>query len=301
MVTVLIGRVRTVDASQPHAEAIAFERGRIVAVGSRESVLEAAGPHAEVLRFAEQTIVPGFIDAHHHVAITALYDGATRLIPPRVTDVRTLQQALRESARSLPEGRWLVATHWDESLLQERRPPTREELDEALPDRPAFLLHHTCHRALANTRALELAGIDAKTPDPHGGVIVRGKSGIPNGLLIERGMSPVESLARLERAQVDREGALSRMAAHYQSLARSGVTRVCDAAVPRELVALFQALIDRGAMAVPTHVCPVSVRGWLEEPTDALDGPQTGDEARGLFIGPVKLIFDGAQGCSMCL
>lgn len=299
--TVILGRVRTMDPGQPTAEAIAFEDGRITHVGPRGAVLEAA-KGAEVIDVGEATVLPGFIDAHHHIAISALYDGTVRLVPPRVTDVASLQATLTEAAGRAPSDRWLVASHWDESLLRERRPPTRDELDAAVPDRPLFALHHTCHRGLANTRALELAGIDRRTPEPSGGAISRGSGGIPDGLLIERGMSRVEQLARADRAKIDEAGFLDRMAAHYHAVAQRGITRLADAAVPRDLVPLLRALAARGDVRMPTHVCPVSVRGWLEEPLDALDGAGTGErEGDNLIIGPVKLVFDGAPGCSMCL
>lgn len=307
--TVLVGKVLTLDRARAHggaqayadAEAIAFEDDRILAVGSRAEVVAAAGPQAEVLDRGARTIAPGFIDAHHHLSVAALYGGVVRLEPPRVTDIPTLQQALREAARNMPPGGMLVASQWDEARLRERRPPSREELDEATEGRPAFLLHYSCHRALANSRALELAGIDARTADPPGGVISRGPGGIPDGLLIEQGMSRVEALARADRARADQEGILARMASHYGDLLRVGITRICDAAVPPELVGLYRTLAARGQVAMPTHICPVSMGGWLEPPLDILGGPGTGEREGLLVFGPVKLVFDGAPGCSMCL
>ena len=298
--TVIVGQVRTQDPSQPAAEAIGWRDGRLVAVGRRHEVL-AATPGAEVIEVRGE-VLPGFIDGHHHIAIAALYDGTARLVPPAVTDIESLQAALAAAARSSSADRWLVATHWDETLLRERRPPTRTELDAAVSDRPLFMLHHTCHRALANTRALELAGIDRHTPEPSGGVISRGPGGVPDGLLIERGMARVEELARADRLQVDLHGVLDRMAAHYRAVARAGITRLCDAAVPRDLLGAFRVLAARGDVLVPTHACPVSIRGWLPEPLDALDGEGTGERTGpNLWIGPIKLVFDGAPGCSMCL
>lgn len=299
--TVLVGRVRTLDPARPRAEAIGWVGEHLVAVGSEAEVEAAVGPGHERIVLGERTILPGFIDAHHHVAVTALYGGSVRLEPPRVTDIASLLAALREEAAKLPPGRFVVASQWDEGRLRERRPPTREELDAAVPDRPAFLLHYTCHRALANTRALSLAGIDARTPDPVGGRISRTPSGAPDGLLIEQGMSRVEALARKERSRVDAEGVMSRMASHYEALARSGITRVCDAAVPAELLELLRELAARGGVTVPTHVCPISTSGWLQPPLDALEGPVSRHREGPLEIGPVKLVFDGAPSCAMCL
>lgn len=163
-------------------------------------------------------------------------------------------------------------------------------------------MHHTCHRALANTKALELAGIDRHTADPTGGTISRGSGGVPDGLLIERGMVRVEELARADRLRIDADGVLDRMAAHYRAVARSGITRICDTAVPRDLLDVFHVLAARGDVLVPTHACPVSIHGWLAESFDALDGAGSGETvAPNLRVGPVKLVFDGAPGCAMCL
>ena len=297
--TAIVGARIFSDAVRGEASAVAFRDGEILAVGGRDEVLAAAGD-AEVLDAGGATVLPGFVDAHHHVSLSVLYGGLPRLLPPRVTDVASLQTALARASRELPEGRWLVAMDWDEAQLDERRPPTRAELDEAVSDRPVFALHYTCHRALANSRALELAGIDRHTPDPSGGVIARGRGGVPNGLLVERGMSRVEALARPDLAANDVEGFLERIAAHYRRLVEKGITRVCDTAVPIDLLPLYREAVARGHVLVPTHACPVSANGYLEAPWDVLEATEL-DGAGMVQIGPVKLVLDGAPGCSMCL
>lgn len=299
--TVWIGDVHTANPDQPRAEAIAYQGERIVSVGPRAQVLADAGPDATVREVGDQAIVPGFIDAHHHVCISALYHGLIRLTPPDVHDIPSLQAKLANAARATPEGAWLVAMEWDEALLAERRPPTRQELDDAVGDRPLFALHQTCHRALANSRALALAGIDRNTADPPGGVIARGRNGHPNGLLIERGMSRVEALARGDLALRDAEGFHARIKAHYRAMVAVGITRVSDTAVPVDLLPLYRASMQRGDVLIPTLLCPVSATGYLEEPWDVLDVAVSGERDGLLEVGPVKLVFDGAPGCSMCL
>lgn len=285
-------------------DAIAFDRTGILAVGRRADVM-AAVPDAQRLDRSGCTVTPGFCDAHHHVCIAALYGGVVRLEAPRVHDIPSLQAALAEASRTLPPGHFLVAMGWDEQKLRERRAPTLAELDDAVPDRPLFALHYSCHRALANGVALKRAGIDAHTSEPSGGAIVRGRGNAPTGLLLERGMSRVEALARPDLVKHDGEGILGRMKAHYRSMVRLGITRIVDTAVPRELYELYRESARRGDVLVPTHVCPVSTTGYLEEPQDALDGPTTGHSDGGvdgpLIVGPVKLVFDGAPACSMCL
>jgi len=293
--------VRTFDDADTRANAVAWSDTALLAIGSREEVERAAGPEAESWDGAGVTVLPGFIDAHHHPSLASLYGGLVRLDPPAVTDIPGIQRALSNAASDLPSDAWLVATDWDDMLLTERRAPTRKELDEAVPDHPVMALHYSCHRAVANSRALELAGIDKATPDPSGGIISRGRAGLPDGLLIERGMSRVESLARASLVARDAEGYLQRLARHHRSMAAAGITRVVDATVPGDLAELYREAARRDLLIVPTVMLPVSTSGYLETPWDVLEGPVTGEGDERLVVGPLKLVFDGAPGCAMCL
>lgn len=302
MATVLVNAdVRPMVKYGGRAEALAFADGQILAVGSQQEVLAIAGEPTEVWDVHGATVIPGLIDSHHHASVASLYSAQVRLSPPMVRDIPSLQQVLATASETLAPGRWLVALDWDEVRLLERRPPTREELDEAVPDRPLMAMHYTCHRILANSQALRLAGIDRHTPDPVGGIIVRGRNREPTGLLIEQGMCRVESLARADLVAHDAEGYLERLAAHYQKLVAVGITHLVDAAVPPELMMLYRVAEQRGLLPIPTTVMPVSTGGWLEPPWDILDGPKTGEKEGTLKVGPIKLVFDGAPACSMCL
>lgn len=293
--------VRTLDPRSRRAEAIAWRDGRILAVGARAEVEAAIGEGAEVVDARGRTVLPGFIDAHQHPCVVAIYGGAVRLAPPSVRDLPGLFATLRDAAARTPKGEWIVASDWDELHLAERRKPTREELDDALPDHPLLALHYSCHRALANSRALALAGIDRHTPEPSGGAIGRGRGGEPDGLLVERGMSRVESLARASLVTRDAAGFFARLRTHHEALARVGITRVVDATVPTALAVLYREAARNGDLVVPTVMLPVSDAGWLEQPLDVLDGPRTGEGDELLSVGPVKLVFDGAPACAMCI
>jgi predicted amidohydrolase YtcJ len=295
-------QVRTMAASGSACDAIAWRDGRLLAVGARADVARIAGPDARVWDAAGATVLPGFIDAHHHPSVVALFGGRVRLAPPSVSDIASLQRALQTAACDLGPGQWLVATDWNEALLAERRPPTRRELDDAVPDHPLLALHYSCHRAVANSRALALAQIGRDTPDPSGGAIGRGRNGVPNGLLIERALSRVESLARASLLARDGQGFLARLGQHHRALVAAGITRIVDATVPGDVAALYREAQRRGLLIVPTVMMPVSTAGYLEAPFDVLDGPVTG-QADGalLVVGPVKLICDGAPACAMCL
>ncbi|MCC6217144.1 MAG: amidohydrolase [Polyangiaceae bacterium] len=301
-VTVIVGAdVRVLDRAGRRAEAVAWRGSRLVAVGARAEVERAAGDGALVRDVAGATVLPGFLDLHHHSGLGALYGSRVSLAAPAVRDLPTLQAKLVEAARELPTGRWLVAIEWDEATLAERRAPTRAELDAAVPDRPVFALHYSCHRAVANARALELAGIDRHTPEPLGGVIERGPGGVPRGLLIERAMSRVETLARADLVAHDADAFVERLREHHRGLVAVGITHVIDAAVPPDLRALYEEAARRQALLVPTTMMPVSLDGYLEPAWGALGGPVTGAGEGVLRIGPLKLILDGAPACAMCL
>lgn len=297
---ILLGAIRAMDDRDTRAEAIAWRDGAIVAIGSEADARRVA-PEATVHAVGGATVLPGFVDAHQHPSVTALYGAGVPLVPPVVTSIETLLHRVRAAATSRSEGEWLVFTHWDENLLAERRPPTRAELDDAAPQHPVFALHYSCHRGVANSRALERASLDDHTPDPSGGAMGRSQGGALDGLLIERGMSRVEALARSALAARDADGFFSRLGAHHRALVETGITRVVDACVPPELVELYRAADQRGVLVVPTLMMPVSAKGWLEPPWDALDGPPTGTIEGKLEHGPVKLVFDGAPSCAMCL
>jgi predicted amidohydrolase YtcJ len=300
--------VRVMDDRSTRADAIAWREGRVLAVGTRSEVERLAGAGAETVDLGGVTVLPGFIDAHHHPSLAALYGGLVRLSPPAVTDIASLQAALARAAAELEPGRWLVALDWNEALLAEARPPTRQELDDAAPNHPVLAMHYSFHRAVANSCALELAGIGRDTPEPAGGIISRGRGGLPDGLLIERGISRLETLARASLVARDVEGFFARLAAHHRALAAAGITRVVDAAVPVDLLTLYREAARRGELLVPTVVMPVGAAGYLEPPWDALEGATSGTPLSDdsltrdlLVVGPLKLIFDGAPTCAMCL
>ncbi len=296
------GDVRTLNERGDRAEAIAWKSGRIAAVGTRAEVELAAGPEAECVDLGGATVLPGFIDAHHHPGIVALYGGVVRLVPPLITDIRSLQEALAARAAVTEPGAWVVATNWDEHLLAEGRAPTRAELDDAVPDHPLFAMHYTCHRAATNSRGLEAAGIGKDTPEPAGGAILRGKGHLPTGVLVERALCGVETLARRSLIARDPEGFLRRLATHYRAMAQAGITRVVDATVTPDVMALYRESARRGEVLVPTMMLPVSDLSYLQPPWDVVGGPLPQDADDDLLTtGPIKLVFDGVPGCAMCL
>ena len=180
----LNGRVWTADPGRPWAQALAVRGPRLAAVGSDTEVRRLVGPRTEVLDLAGRLVTPGFNDAHLHFLVLdeADLDGAT--------SVAEIQSRLRAYASAHPERAWVTGRGWGFGAFAGAAPGA-EHVDAAVSDRPAFLRDRDGHSALANRRALALAGVTRETPDPEDGEIVRGVDGTPTGLLKEAAASLV--------------------------------------------------------------------------------------------------------------
>ncbi|WP_138465868.1 amidohydrolase [Poseidonocella sp. HB161398] len=186
------GPILTIVEAQPRAEAVAVRDGRIIAVGPLAAMVDLQGEATEVFDLGGRTMLPGFVDSHGHVVMGGLQALSANLLAPpdgRVTDIASLQETLRawaaENAAIVSEVKMIIGFGYDNAQLAELRHPLREELDAVSADLPVMIVHQSGHLGVANSKALELAGIGAGTPDPDGGVIRRAADGAPNGVLEE--------------------------------------------------------------------------------------------------------------------
>lgn len=187
------GPILTMVDDAMRAEALAERGGKIIAVGSLQNVMALKGPETQVIDLAGRTMIPGFVDAHGHVFMTGIQALSANLLPApdgTVNTIPALQAVLRDFAEAWPErvaGAGLILGFgYDDAQLAEQRHPTRDELDAVSTEVPVYVIHQSGHLGVANTRALELAGITADTPDPEGGVIRRRDgSAEPSGVLEE--------------------------------------------------------------------------------------------------------------------
>jgi predicted amidohydrolase YtcJ len=193
------GPILTMVDDAMRAEALAEKDGTILAVGATDMVMAFAGPDTEIIDLAGRTMIPGFVDAHGHVFMTGIQALSANLLPAPdgpVNDIPGLQQVLRDFAEAQPErvaGAGLILGFgYDDAQLAEQRHPTREELDAVSTEIPVYAMHQSGHLGVANSKALERAGITADTPDPPGGVIRRrAGSTEPNGVLEENAANTV--------------------------------------------------------------------------------------------------------------
>ena len=270
--------VHTLDDTLPIAQALAVKDGRIVEVGGTDEILWLREGEYELVDLDGRTVVPGFVDPHNHFSIGAyetLWADCRR-----ARTVAEVQQALRDGAAATPAGEWVRVVGYDHTVLGLH--PTRHDLDEAVSDRPAILMHFSHHQCVANSRALAAAGIARGTPDPPGGEIARDKSGEPTGLLFERAMSAVETASRAgaETRFVDVAAAAS------HRYARLGITTIQDAAVTPAMAKRYAEARAAGTLAIEVGEVMVGSRGWFERPEDAAPGP-------------LKIFVDGGYRCAM--
>ena len=186
------GPIVTMNDDQPTAEAVAVKDGRILAVGSLEDIAAHRGGSTELYDLEGRAMLPGFVDSHGHVVMGGLQALSANLLAPpdgQVTDIASLQETLSEwaedNAETVDEVQLIIGFGYDNAQLAELRHPTREDLDAVSKDLPVIIIHQSGHLGVANSRALEIAGITAASEAPPGGVIQRDENGEPNGVLEE--------------------------------------------------------------------------------------------------------------------
>jgi predicted amidohydrolase YtcJ len=288
------GKVWTVNARQPEAEAVAVWRDRVLAVGTTEEVRKLAGPATRVIDLKGRRVVPGFYDSHVHLLGSGLRLGEVAL--KDAADEEEFGRRLRDFDRKLPRDRWLTGGEWDHDRTIGGKLPTAELIDRYVPDRPVFLRRYDGHMAVVNTRVLKLAGITAGTPDPAGGVIYRKPGGKePSGVLRDNAMDLVD---RLVPPPTDAQLAEAVHAA-LDEARQAGVTSVqdmegSDPATHRRLFRLYQEL---------ARTCRLSLRVDLRWPLTDWEqlsklGAEVGLGDDWVRIGGLKGFVDGSLGSS---
>jgi predicted amidohydrolase YtcJ len=231
------------------ARSMLVRDGRIAAVGSPGEIHAAASPGAQVIRLDGATVVPGLIDAHCHVANIGYLAAGADCSQPSAPAIPAIQARLREAAGRTPEGSWVTGSGYVEYKLREGRHPTRADLDEAVPDRPAVLYHTSLHACVLNTAALREAGFEDGQPDPPGGAFGRDREGRLDGVVFEGPMFALfERNLRRDITGMDaaQRAALVEDAGRY--LAELGVTSACDADTRRDTLAAFAEADDAGVL-----------------------------------------------------
>jgi predicted amidohydrolase YtcJ len=285
---VVNGRVFTADGSGDLAEAVAVQGNRIVRVGRNRDVLRLRRPQTEVIDAGGQAVLPGFNDAHLHFLSGGL--GLTQINLLEATTIAAIRDTVAAWAAQHPESDWVRGRGWYYQPFAGGL-PTRQLLDEIVPDRPAYLTAYDGHTGWANSLALERAGITRGTPDPVNGIIERDpRTGEPTGVLKETAMGLMTRVlpdpTHDERLQALR-GAI-------QQAHRLGVTSVQNASGSAEEFALYDELRRSGELGVRVYsalsVGPEVSRSDFDR-FDALREQYADDPW--FKTGMIKLVLDG--------
>jgi predicted amidohydrolase YtcJ len=289
------GRIVTMDPAYPEATAVAARGGELVAVGSEKEIDRYIGPDTEVIDLGGALAVPGLIEGHAHF----LSLGRAKMVLDLngVADFAEIVAMVEVAVAEAEPGQWILGRGWhQEKWTSPPEPnvsglPYHDTLSAVSPDNPVFLTHASGHATIINSLALEMAGIDRRTPDPPGGEIVRDERGRAIGVLRETAENLVGKLVEEERD----ETAIRRMAAlaGEESLAH-GITSFQDAGASFEEVEVLAAMADSGDLPVRLWIM---LSGSNESLAEGLPGYRVYREGNGyLTVGGIKVFADGALG-----
>ena len=281
--------VITLESRRPSARTVYIQGGRILKVSGRDIDPTATGPDARVVNCAGKTIIPAFHDAHCHIAAYAESLLNIDAGPASVRSIKDIVGRVKEAALGLPAGSWIRCTGYNEFHLEEKRHPTRHDLDGATAAHPVKLTHRSGHAHVLNSLALHLAGISNESEEPPGGMIERDLgNGEPNGLLYGMGAYLAQRIA--PAGDEEMAAAMTRAGRILLSL---GITMAQDAS-PSNDMTRWNRFIDwkRQGLFAP-RVMMMFGAGEL----DSLQGRQPFyDKATGSGSGAVKIMIDEVRG-----
>ena len=289
------GKIHTLDDAMPEAEALAAKDGRIVAVGARAEVEGWIGDGTEVIDLAGRTAIPGFIEGHGH--FMGLGDSRIQLDLRGAASWEEIVEQVAAAAAEAEPGAWIRGRGWHQDKWSAAPDPAVEgfpvhpTLSAVSPDNPVLLTHASGHALFANAKAMELAGVDASTPNPPGGDLLHGADGEPTGLFRETAMDLIHRV----RGEMPPESELRRMVelASEETL-RKGVTSFHDAGSSFETVDFLKRMADDGTLGVRLWIM---VRAPNDQLREKMASAKVAGYADGMLsVGGIKVSLDGALG-----
>jgi len=281
------GNIISMNSAQPRVQAVAIKGGLIAEVGTNSKVKRWIGKGTKVVELHGKTVVPGLIDTHVHMA-----DFGRSLLwvdLREVKSIKEMQRLLQKWVQKTPKEEWIIGRGWDQDRLREKRYPTRWELDKVSRYNPVIFRRVCGHIGVANSNALEIAGISTETKEPAGGQIDKDpQTGEPTGILREAALDLVwNSLPESSEEELTKACTLA-----CRKAVEAGLTSVhWFVSRPREIRILHK-LRERGRL--PLRVYLVVPMEFLRCLTDA--GLSTGFGDQTLRLGGIKVLADGSLG-----
>ena len=285
------GKLATQDPNFPDATALALRDGSILAVGYDDETRLLAQSHTQCIDLGGRRVLPGLVDSHFHFYDWALGQrGLSLTDTPSLDDVR---EQVRQATHKVVSGQWIVGQGWNENAWPHPKLPDRADLDDLTPDNPTILWRTDLHLAWVNSRALQVAGITASISDPDMGVIDRGESGQPTGILRELAINLVRRVIPPPTTD-ETESAMRKAIADAHRLGLTGVhdMRIMGGEDGPPAFRAWQRLRSEKEL---------DLRVWMMLPGERLSevialGLRTGFGDDHLRVGGIKLFADGATG-----
>ncbi|MGD2246583.1 MAG: amidohydrolase [Candidatus Aminicenantes bacterium] len=281
------GHIITMDENVPEVEAFAVGEGQILEVGDTETILKGY-PNLPVVDFQGKTVMPGIVESHGH-----LLSLGKSFLELNLEGVKTPDEAVRkveERVRDLSPGEWLIGWGWDEGAWAADYPDNKE-LSRVSPENPVYLRGLHGFASWFNAKALETAGIDASTPNPDNGEVLKDPiTGIPTGILTNRAQDLItEKIPPMTQDQVEKALKL----AHRECL-RNGLTTVHEARVTRRMLDAFRSLEEKDELDIRIY----TMLDWTDEALidSCLEIGPFIDPDFMLTIRCIKIFVDGALG-----
>ncbi len=289
------GTIYTMDNKKPVAEAMVVKNGMITFIGSNEDVQPLISDKTPSLDLAGRTMTPGFIDCHTHL----VNHGYTKMqLDLRVVkDYDELVDRVAQAVEKVRPGTWIVGRSWHQGkwysqpAQRVQELPTHHSLSRVSPDNPVFLYHASCHAALANAKAMAIAGITRDSACTEDGEIVKDDMGNPSGIFNEQAMELIKNCIPAYTEDDNRRAlrlALNDCLAH-------GITTVHEAGVSGQAVNLFKDFLGAGRLPIRVYLMidgtdEQLLNEWLSR------GPEIGIGDNFLTVRTIKLLMDGALG-----
>ena len=280
-----VGKAVTLDKERPEATAILIEGSRIAKVGSRYELEKAMPSGSTRLNLNRAFAYPGLVDSHGHIRSLGQ---SMRMV--RLDDMRSYDEVVervKERSREIPKGAWIQGRNWNQENWRTRDFPTHELLSMEVPDHPVWLTRVDGHAGIANSKAMEIAGVTDSTPSPNGGM-VGSKDGKLTGLFLDVAMS----LIRGSIPPITVDQAKSMILDAQEACLRAGLTEVHDAGIGLTELKAYQELVSEGRLKLRVYAMQDKA-SFDKEPWEI---PVVSPDNSLFTCRSLKIIYDGALG-----
>ncbi|WP_424629772.1 amidohydrolase [Bradyrhizobium sp. SYSU BS000235] len=286
------GKILTMDSQSRVVDALAIRDGKILALGSTAAMKPLAGAQTKVIDLGGKSVVPGLIDTHAHFKAAGLGEYVVNM--SRAKTVAEALDAIKAFVANKKSGEWIIGSAWHPpSQLAEKRYLTRQEIDSVAPNNPVYL-RTVGHFSMANSLALQKAGVEKNTPDPSGGSFEKDKSGELTGVLVETAIDRVEKAvpAWTEQDQI-RQFKIAENALNSYGITSvvEGATEAKDIATLQKISLSGEATLRVGVMYRPEP--PKEMAAW--EALMSGNGASSGFGDDWLKFAGIKIFYDGGM------